>query len=340
MIRAVTGATLGNETFYVGRMMLLVTNVLPLIFYFVLMVLLVERWGTTDWGRIFVTTTATFGTFLTTFAVTLNNHLPAAVSVSVALYASSRIWYDGQRRWWYFAAAGLFAAFAAANDLPALALVGLLGIGLLYKAPAATLIAYLPAVLIVAAGYFGTTYAAHDTLQTPYSQRHLQGGWYDYEGSYWFGNQQSGIDRGEPSRGRYALHVLAGHHGIVSLTPVWLLSTASVVLQVVGRNQRLPALALLVTALTVVCLVFYIGLRPTEDRNYGGMTCGFRWMFWFIPLWLLVMLPAADLAATRRWTRGIAIVLLAGSVASASYAALNPWTHPWLYQYWSSLGWL
>jgi hypothetical protein len=74
-------------------------------------------------------------------------------------------------------------------------------------------------------------------------------------------------------------------------------------------------------------------LRPLEDRNYGGVAAGFRWMFWFAPLWLLVMLPAADrMAPSRRW-RIVGLVLLGFSVLSASYPTWNPWTHPWIYDY-------
>jgi len=36
----------------------------------------------------FVMAAAAFGTFLTTFAVTINNHLPAAVCAAVAVYAT------------------------------------------------------------------------------------------------------------------------------------------------------------------------------------------------------------------------------------------------------------
>ena len=54
--------------------------------------------------------------------------------------------------------------------------------------------------------------------------------WYDYTytrggkeyESYW--RDPHGIDRGEPSRGTYVLHATVGHHGIFSLTPIWLLS--------------------------------------------------------------------------------------------------------------------
>src|SRR5205823_5996456 len=52
-------------------------------------------------------------------------------------------------------------------------------------------------------------------------------------------------------------------------------------------------LAIFVAAITGVCLIFYL-LRPIEDRNYGGVSAAFRWMFWFAPLWLVTMLPAVD----------------------------------------------
>ena len=82
--------------------MLFTVNILPLVLMFVLLARLVERFGTTDWGRIFVMAAATLGTLLNTFAVVLNNHIVAAVSAAVALYALVRISADGERRWRYF----------------------------------------------------------------------------------------------------------------------------------------------------------------------------------------------------------------------------------------------
>lgn len=98
-------------------------------------------------------------------------------------------------------------------------------------------------------------------------------------------------------------------------------------------------LTVAIVGLTLVCLAFYLA-RPLIDRNYGGVSCGFRWMFWFIPLWLLLALPAADAAAPSRWLRAVCLALLAASVFSSSWSALRPWAHPWLYDYWQRLGWL
>lgn len=348
IIHRTTGATLGTHPYEIGRAMLLLVNVLPLVVYFVLLARVVDRFGGTDWGRLFVVASATLGTFLTTFAVVLNNHTIAAVSAMGAVYLAIRIWYDGERRWWYFAGCGSLAAFTAANELPALAFFALLTAALLLKATRRTLTAFLPGALVVTAAFFGTNYAAHGTLIPPYAHRSAEGGeanWYDYtyerdgkvRDSYW--NNRIGIDRGEEDPWRYALHVLVGHHGIFSLTPVWLLTLVGFGLHARRADLPLREFALFVAVLTVVCLAFYLS-RPLVDRNYGGMTSGFRWMFWFAPLWLLVMLPAADACATRRWARGAALVLLGVSVLSATYPTWNPWTHPWLTNLMLHLGWV
>ncbi len=106
LVKQVTGATVGERPFYIGRVLLLLTNVLPMALYFVIMAVLIERWGRTDWGRLFAMTFTVLGTFLPTFAVTINNHLPAAVSAAIVVLAISRIWYDGDRRWFWFVLGG------------------------------------------------------------------------------------------------------------------------------------------------------------------------------------------------------------------------------------------
>jgi hypothetical protein len=290
------------------------------------------------------------GTFLTTFAVVLNNHLVAAVSAMICLDAVLRIWYGNRRELRWFFLAGLFAAFTAANELPALAFLAAVGAGLVWKTPRQAMLGFVPGALVVIVAFFATNYAAHGTLSPPYAHK---GGnayfedWYDYQylrggrvrDSYWSGQDgRSPIDQGEPSRKVYAFHVLLGHHGIFSLTPVWLLSLVGLGWLCTRRDPDLRALGTLVAAVSAVCLVFY--LLVVHERNYGGMTSGFRWMFWFAPLWLMAMLPAADASAARRWSRALAIVLLCLSVLSASYPIWNPWQHPWILDYLLYLDWV
>jgi hypothetical protein len=412
-LQKVTGATLADRPFYVVRCLLLLANVLPLAVYLWLIFRLVERYGRTDWGRLFIATCAAYGTFLTTFAVTLNNHVWAAVSAAIALYAALAIWCEGRRELRYFALAGAFAAFAVVNELPALSFCALLGAALAYRSPSRCLAGFAPAAAVVAASFFGTNIWAHGRWNPPYAHRgdgprvaalegdflaRVQAGeippvlrerlaqagiplsaqavlqprwsgqgwmiwdpdgqdrlavtadersvqafvwnqWYEYEGSYWLDECKTGVDRGEPSRAAYAFHVVLGHHGILSLTPIWLLSIVGAGIWLRRGESSLRSAAAGIASVTAICLAFYLA-RPLVDRNYGGVCCGFRWMFWFTPMWLLVMIPAADAVASRRGWRYAALGLLLISSISAAYASLNPWSHPWLYEYWSSLGWI
>lgn len=347
IIHRLTGATLATHPYEIDRFMLITINVIPLVIAFVLLARLVERYGRSDWARVFVMGAATLGTFLTTFSVVINNHVPAAACSVVALYAAMRIWLDddeqkgdeqkGERRWRYFVIAGLFAALTATMELPALALFGAIGLILIWKAPRRTMLGFVPAAAVVVAGFFATNWIAHQSLRPPYMHRCDGDNWYDYTyerdgrviSSYW--NHPSGLDRGEPSTARYALHSLVGHHGVFSLTPVWLLSVAGVGIWLCRPDdRRLRGVAALIGTVSLACLVFYISVESL-GRNYGGMTSGFRWMFWCAPMWLLAMLPAADAMASRRWTRLVSLVLLTLSVLSAGYPTWNPWTHPWLF---------
>ena len=183
LIHRLTGATLGDHPYEIGRFMLVIINVFPMLVYFLLLACLADRLGTTDWGRIFMMAAATLGTFLTTFIVTVNNHIPAAVCVAIALFATMRISRNGQRRWPYFAVAGFFAALAVTNELPALSLFALLAAALLWKAPRMSALAYFPAAAVVALAAFGSNYIAHGSLRPPYmhrSQTDPTDNWYDY----------------------------------------------------------------------------------------------------------------------------------------------------------------
>jgi hypothetical protein len=197
----------------------------------------------------------------------------------------------------------------------------------------------------VAGAFFGTNWIAHHTLEVAYMHDSGKQNWYDYTyqrngkdvESYW--KHPVGIDQGETSPKRYALNVFVGHHGIFSLTPVWLLSLAGMFIWMWPRRRdpRICWMAVAIFLISAACLACYL-LQPQLHRNYGGITSGLRWVFWLAPLWVLTMLPAADYLARRSWTRGLCLVLLALSALSASYPTWNPWTHPWLMVFWQYLG--
>jgi Glycosyltransferase family 87 len=337
LIYQLTGWTLGENPYEICRVMLVTINVLPLILLMILIARLAERFGESDFARVFVVATAAMGTFLTTFSVTLNNHIVGAVCAGVALYTAVRIICDGRRHWRYFIIGGLATAFCAANELPALSLLAALGALLLWKSPKQTLLGFCPAVVLIGAAFFGTNYAAHGCLTPPYMHRTEGDNWYDFSyekngrtiDSYW--RNPSGIDRGESSTSTYAFHASVGHHGVFSLTPVWIFSMIGMVVWIARfrDNPNLAWIALLIAAVSIACMGFFFFIE-SHGRNYGGMTCGFRWLFWLAPLWLFAMLPTVDMMARRCWSQALALVLLAASVFSVTYPLWNPWSHPWL----------
>jgi hypothetical protein len=185
-------------------------------------------------------------------------------------------------------------------------------------------------------------YAAIDDWKPAYEK--LNSPWYRYPGSHWErqGPDTKGIDSAQykEPRGVYAFHLLLGHHGLYSLTPIWLLAMAGVVASAAqtDRGNRWRQVMALTLAVSVVVIVFFAAW--VETANYGGWTSGPRWFFWLTPLWLLALLPAADWLAPRLAGRVLGYGLLAVSTFSAAFPAINPWRHPWLFQLLEYLGWV
>ena len=326
--------------------------------------------------------------------------------------------------WATYALAGLSGAFACANELPALSLLVIAFFVSLLHSPPKTVTGFVPAALLVVAGFFGANYWAHQTLIPAYAHRsdgstiaqieidnpvfaigkldkgeipeaikaelpkdyqfataevvtgdwsstpedtqrwnvrdrvsnqrfviakkeasdafeiRQRSNWYEYPGSYWLesnANNRSVVDRGEADQLAYAFHVLIGHHGIFSLTPIWILSLAGMISLCFATHLRMRWFGVASIAISVAVIAFYIR-RPEIDRNYGGVSSGLRWAFWLIPLWLICMLPIADWLGQSKTGRFFCLILLAISVVSAGISHLNPWVHPWIYQLWTAAG--
>src|SRR4029077_12216064 len=137
----------------------------------------------------------------------------------------------------------------------------------------------------------------------------------------------------------YAFHLLLGHHGLFSLTPIFLLGLAGGVATLVSLartrasgvsydpgsgNTNTGALTrparrnAIIAGLTMMLLVIVVGFYIVNTGNYGGWAAGPRWLIWLTPFLLLSMQPAVDWLAPRRWGRILAYLFLAISVISAS----------------------
>ncbi|GBD35338.1 hypothetical protein HRbin36_00449 [bacterium HR36] len=347
LLKKFFGLSLTEQPMLVSKIILLTWNWVPFIIYLVLLSRLIERYGQTDWGRIFTVGAACFATFLSTFSVTLNNHTIAATGLVFALYPFLRIWNSDGRAgkskasWWHYALAGFFAAWTACNELPAVLILVIWGTILMFRSRIYTLAIYWPSALIPTAAFLYTNYLALGEWWPAYEK--FGSIWYEYPGSYWA--VRRGIDAAREPVWLYMFHLVIGHHGILSLSPIFFLSLISVCYPRIANletRRLLRQLIWLTAVVTVIVFCFYTVYvyYALETSNYGGWTSGPRWFFWLVPLWLISMLPAADHSAKSRLGRLTGYALLALSAMSVAYPAWNPWRHPWIYNWMNALGWI
>ena len=119
------GKKLTEEPFLIGRVVLILVNVIPLALWWIWLHFWLEKHVTNAWSRFILLNMALWGTFLTTFAATLNNHLHGAMFFALSLGLVWRImdtFKQGHRqRWWTWWLCGFFAGLTVACELPALA---------------------------------------------------------------------------------------------------------------------------------------------------------------------------------------------------------------------------
>ena len=321
---------------YYFKPIIVLFNVVPFFAMLILYARFLDRHAPNDWAWAFGLAAAGFGTYLFAFNVTLNNHTVAAYSAFFAIYATIRIVADGRRHWGYFLASGFFAAFSAASELPAVLFLVLLFLILLVIAPKKTLLAFLPAALVPSIALLWTQLMAFGQFAPVYLEYKTES--YQHEGSYWQTPLEFDYfnDHPEP-KGVYIFHMLIGHHGFFSLTPIFLFALVAVLANLFGKRRRLSHVAWLTLILTS-SLVYLYGWVSQSARNYGGSTQGLRWFFWLIPFWL-VMLPMGVSAGGRhRWVRVLALLALAVSIFSVGFALRTPWSHPWIVELIERLG--
>jgi hypothetical protein len=96
----------------------------------------------------------------------------------------------------------------------------------------------------------------------------------------------------------------------------------------------------LFSLLTAIVSSVVIGFYVLNTNNYGGNTSGFRWSFWLIPLWIVVLIPAVDMMSKCVKGRLCSLLLLAVSVISVSFPIWNPWRPNWPYRLLDHLEWI
>ena len=185
-----------------------------------------------------------------------------------------------------------------------------------------TLLYFLPWAAIPCLAFFTSQYLSIGSLVPAYARPE----WYHYKGSYW--NDPEGADLFTEPKPIYLFHMLAGHHGVFSLTPVFLFSVYAIIQSLRGRINRLLTFVRMIGGLTVAVIAFY----AWTTHNYGGPSQALRWLLWLFPLWLILLPQGFDAIRERPWFHHLAVASLFVSAFSTGYALQSSWTRPWLQQ--------
>jgi hypothetical protein len=454
------GKTLTEDPFLVCRIVLILVNLIPLALWWCWLHRWLESHVPRPWTRHVVLSLAIWGTFLTTFVVTLNNHLHGAIFFSISLALAWQILRAAQTQmsapWNTWLSLGIAAALCVACELPAMAWAAAIGAIVFLADPKRMLIGFGIGSASIATAFLLTNLWAHGDWRPPYSHRglgekigqveldlsslqaaidrkdelkaikelpeqnqwieligkqladsklsitsgakvipaRLDGvfqvfdettsqrvalstqkppaanpkadgswniyawdDWYDYPKSYWLPGNKKGVDLGEPDRWAYLMHFTIGHHGLLSLTPIWLWSILGGFIWLAKGKKALDnspdyrcesmetnqlqglkrwvlsehGIAAAMMLVTLACAIFYT-TRDIEDRNYGGVSSGFRWLFWMIPGWIWLAIPAIDRSASKPFWRGLVYLAIALGIIAAVIPWANPWSHPWPYR--------
>jgi hypothetical protein len=256
-----------------------------------------------------------FASPLWTYAGTFNNHSVAAglIMAAIALVIPT----DANRKFRPFLA-GFLASLAATIDLPAGGLVcagilAMLAIGR-RNVPIAFLLGCLPPLLL------------HVGLQSMVTGSPLPVEMYpqalEYPGSYWTTPAGRWVEHGP--RWRFALELLIGPQGWLTVTPVLVLGLAGMVRLVRSpRDEPLQPISRLTSACLVVLILYYVwGVRRTD---FAGQSFGVRHLLPMVgPVWLFVA------SALDRWRNPVVsalflVLLVIGGVYSWS-GRTDPWS--------------
>lgn len=172
-VNRVSGMTLTDQPIYVARIVVALVN-LPM-----MLVMLLAVWRTvidsyvTDSAKLIALSIAGFGTALLPMTISLNNHLPAAMATAVTLRIYLRV--AGMLQMKHIATsyfvAGLASAFTVANELPAAAMLVAWTLLFFRQHVHATLMLFVPGVLMVAFAFSLTNHIAHQSFRPPYMHR-------------------------------------------------------------------------------------------------------------------------------------------------------------------------
>jgi Tfp pilus assembly protein PilF len=257
------------------------------------------------------------GTIYLPYAVTFNNHVPAAAAITVALYCTLRAEADPERANRWSAIAGFMGGLACNLDLApgGTAFVGFGVTVFLRKRRFSDLVSYILAAIPPAIAYFLLNWLVTRDFVPIY----LHPQYYEYEGSVLRSYDALKRPFGKTIPAQY-FHMLFGYRGFFSYSPILLLGLWEA-LRRVARGGRFRPHALVALAIPVLAA----GSYASQTGGMAGGSYGMRWLLAATPLFAFFMGLALVNIATRRM-RNLFRVAAAFSLVVAVVGVPRPWS--------------
>jgi hypothetical protein len=327
ILHAITGWTFDTHEKSVLMFMTILTGLIPqllLLLYFYRMLLV---WTTRESARIFGFACMAFSWIGLGYATGINNHTPAATAVFIAFFYAWHIRHHRQHSRWTWLLAGLLTGLAPTLELWSVLFSAAFFLYVVQRDMKKAILVFIPAACLCPLINALFTWISTGSVLPVYLQKEL----YFYEGSYWL--RMTGIDALREPKIIYFFHMLLGHHGYFSMTPVLILGAWELIRSLHRRHPRF-AEAMVIGIPTLLCMLA-LGIRT---RNYGGICFGFRWLILTMPLMLLFV--AAWLERIQScWWRVVFLILFVIGCLHTGDALRGTWRFSMWHQYFEQAGW-
>jgi len=165
------------------------------------------------------------------------------------------------------------------------------------RSPARTLLFFAPAAAVPCAAFLATQYYAFGQFRPVYEEFGTKS--YEYYGSYWTTPLEMDYFNKEPEPyGVYLFHMTLGHHGVFSLTPIFLFSMYGALRPMFGRGKRSRVLAWGTIGLSLVLLALTIWnpaqfqdltIRVAKAARLEGRAQEALRLIWLLPIVLFLV---------------------------------------------------
>jgi len=303
------------SAYRIAKVMAILLSVVPYFLTLFVFMRFLALFSLAPWKQVWLLAALIFGVQLTSYGGQINNHVPGACAVLVALYMAFRLLEDREApASWRFVVFGVASALVFALDMPMTIFPALAGLALLYRFPReAFLFGGLGAFPVLAIHFGFLLYVTGSPLPLQlYPDKYL------FQGSYW--RHPTGLDGLNEPKALYFFHMSFGRHGAFLLFPVLMLGVWGM-LRGMGRSG-VPWRAWCSGALLALSILFAYYVFKTN--NYGGAAYGFRWLIGAMPVLLLLTVPVLQ-KSLRPWQVVVMTVLLLIGAWSMVECLITPW---------------